>query len=48
MAMSAPLFATAGLTHSSSKAFLVGLAASAGGGIVFILGILLRRIGVPD
>ena len=29
----APLFATAGLTHSSSKAFLVGLAASAGAGI---------------
>jgi VIT1/CCC1 family predicted Fe2+/Mn2+ transporter len=29
----APLFATAGLTHSSHKAFLVGLAASAGAGI---------------
>jgi VIT1/CCC1 family predicted Fe2+/Mn2+ transporter len=29
----APLFATAGLTHSPHKAFLVGLAASAGAGI---------------
>src|SRR5258708_26260867 len=29
----APLFATAGLTHSSHKAFLVGLAASVGAGI---------------
>jgi len=29
----APLFATAGLTHSSHKAFLVGLAASLGAGI---------------
>jgi VIT1/CCC1 family predicted Fe2+/Mn2+ transporter len=29
----APLFATAGLTHSTHKAFLVGLAASAGAGI---------------
>jgi VIT1/CCC1 family predicted Fe2+/Mn2+ transporter len=29
----APLFATAGLTHASQKAFLVGLAASAGAGI---------------
>src|SRR5258708_11328975 len=29
----APLFATAGLTHVSNKAFLVGLAASIGAGI---------------
>jgi VIT1/CCC1 family predicted Fe2+/Mn2+ transporter len=29
----APLFATAGLTHSSHKAFFVGLAASVGAGI---------------
>src|SRR3984893_6432194 len=29
----APLFATAGLTHESRKAFLVGLAASVGAGI---------------
>ena len=29
----APLFATAGLTHSPHQAFLVGLAASAGAGI---------------
>jgi VIT1/CCC1 family predicted Fe2+/Mn2+ transporter len=29
----APLFAAAGLTHQSSKAFLVGLAASVGAGI---------------
>jgi VIT1/CCC1 family predicted Fe2+/Mn2+ transporter len=29
----APLFATAGLTHSSHKSFLVGLAASLGAGI---------------
>jgi VIT1/CCC1 family predicted Fe2+/Mn2+ transporter len=29
----APLFATAGLTHSTHKAFLVGLAASVGAGI---------------
>jgi len=29
----APLFATAGLTHASHKAFLVGLAASLGAGI---------------
>lgn len=29
----APLFATAGLTHVSNKAFLVGLAASVGAGI---------------
>jgi erythrin-vacuolar iron transport family protein len=29
----APLFAAAGLTHSSTKTFLVGLAASAGAGI---------------
>jgi VIT1/CCC1 family predicted Fe2+/Mn2+ transporter len=29
----APLFATAGLTHSTHKAFLVGLAASIGAGI---------------
>ena len=29
----APLFATAGLTHSTHKAFLVGLAASLGAGI---------------
>jgi VIT1/CCC1 family predicted Fe2+/Mn2+ transporter len=29
----APLFATAGLTHASHKAFLVGLAASVGAGI---------------